>query len=97
MRARLDVLRQELRAGLQLGEIFGDGERIPDFDAVMGQHRDTVRRGQQKQLGAHRWVVYGDDLFLDVELRELAQKPAPQRPRGIVLTAYGKLRLGHRP
>ena len=57
MRAAARVLRQQPGVGQDLVEVFGDRQRVPDLDAVMGEAGHQERGRQQQQLGAGGGVV----------------------------------------
>ncbi len=67
MRARGQRLRQQAGVGQDLVEIFGDRQRVPDLDAVMGEAGHQEGGRQQQQLGARRGIVAGDGLLLEFE------------------------------
>ncbi len=94
MRALRPVGRQQPGLRHDLVQIFGDRQRVPHLDAVMGQAGHQERRRQQQQFGAGRGVVGADMLLLEVQPGQLAQQPAAQRPGGIVLAGDGE-RAGH--
>src|SRR5260370_40094033 len=70
--------------GLQLVDIFGDGERVPDLDAVMGEAGDEKRRRQQKKLGPRGWVVARRLLLLELETGHFAEQPPAPRPEPVI-------------
>ena len=90
MRARGERLRQQAGLGQDLVQIFGDRQRVPDLDAVMGEAGHQEGRRQQQQFGAGRGVVAGDSLLLEFEAGHLAQQPAAQRPGAVVLAGDGE-------
>ena len=90
------LLRQQARRGQQFMEIFGDGERVPDLDAIVGQAGDQERRRQQQQLGPRRGVVAADHLLLELQAGHFAQQPSAQRPGAVILAGDGECGLGHR-
>ena len=49
----------------------------------------TRNDGDSRSSSARAEGSSTEAILLEVEPRQLAQEPAPQRPRGIVLAAYG--------
>jgi hypothetical protein len=78
--ARGTVGRQQAGLGLQLGQILGNPERVPDFDAVMYQARHQERGGEQQQLCASGGIIDRHHLLLELEAGHPAQQPAAHRP-----------------
>src|SRR5262249_20820840 len=66
------LLRNEAGIGADLVEIFGDGERVPDLHAVMGEAWDKKRRRQQQQLGPGRGIVARYLDLVELDSRDLA-------------------------
>jgi hypothetical protein len=90
-----EIERQKPGFGLEVVEIFGDRERVPDLDAVMGEAGNQERRREQQQFGASGRIIGRYHVDRDVEAGHLAQEPAAQRPRTVVPAVDAKSRLGH--
>jgi hypothetical protein len=93
--ARGAVLRQESGVGLELGEVLGDRQRVPDHDAVVLEAGDEKRWRQQQKLGAARRIVARHHEDVEVQAGHPAQQEAAQRPRTVVPAVNGKPSPGH--
>ncbi len=90
MGARGAVERHQLGAGIELVEIFRDGKRVPDLDAIMGEAGDKKGRRKEQEFGAGRGIVTRYLLLLELEASHFAEEPAAQRPRAIILAGNGE-------
>src|SRR5262249_23727846 len=88
--ARDSVGGNKLGVRLQLVDVFRDGERVPDLDAVMGEAGDKKRRRQQKEFGPRGWVVARRLSFLELETGHFAKQPPAQRPGAVILAGDGE-------
>ncbi len=86
------IVRHKLSIGLDLVEIFGDRERVPDLHAFVGEAGHQERRRQQQQFGTCRGVVAARLLLLECEASHLAEQPSAQRPGAVVLAGDGERR-----
>ena len=70
------VYGQEARIGVQFGQVFGNGQGVPDLGALVLQARHQ-HRGLQKQQcsGPVGGILYGDGFNVDVEAGHLAEQP----------------------
>ena len=95
MRPGGEVGRQQLGAGTDFVEIFGNGQRIPYQYVAMVEagYQDGGR--QQQDLCPCRRVVRRHDVFLEREPGEPGHEPAAQGPRGVVLAGDAQSRLRH--
>jgi hypothetical protein len=85
------VLRPELFVGETLGQVFGDGQRVPHREVAVDQHRHTPRRADARQFGlelrpGRKSVEAQLDLF-ERNAGLLEQHPRAHRPRRIILVA----------
>ena len=64
--------RQQSGFRADLVQIFGDRQRVPHFEPVMGQAGHQEGRREQQQFGARRRIVGRDMLLLEIELRHFA-------------------------
>ena len=64
--------RQQAGLGLDLMQILGDRQRVPDLEPVVDQARHQERRRQQQQFGPGRGVVGADMLLVEIEVRHFA-------------------------
>ena len=78
-----------------LVEVLADGQGVPDHEVVVAQPRHQERRRQQQELGPGVGIVAIDDLDGEVQPGELAQQPAPERPRAVVAAVDGECGLRH--
>ena len=83
------IVGQQTGGGVPFVHIFGNCQRIPDRDHAVRQPRHENRRREKQQFLAVLLVRRCHDLG-EFQTRHLAQKPAAQRPRGVVLGRNGQ-------
>ena len=66
--------------GVALREVFEDGERLPDDDAIRGESGHPTCRRVALDIGARRREIERDDHFLESDLKMAHEQPGPQRP-----------------
>ncbi len=94
--ARLGIGRQQAPLGLDLVEVFADGQRVPDLDAAMlaaTAPASTTRAAASRPSSPGR---PGEITFsLKSSPASSAHQPAAQRPGAVVLAADGENGFGH--
>ena len=83
--------------GLQVVQIFGDRQRLPDRQAAMQQHRHAARRRVLADRRLRLGQVERHHDLLEVDAGDPGHQPAAQRPRRVVLVADHQREVGHSP
>jgi hypothetical protein len=76
-------------------QVFGDCQRVPDLQAVMGKPWHQEGRRQQEKFCPRGRVVRTDMLLFKVDAGHFAEQPSAQRPRAVIFAGDGEDGFGH--
>ena len=87
--ARARALCGPAAAG-ELAGVFADGQRVPDQQRAVPQHRHAPRRAGGDDVARELRRIERNHALVELEAEVLHEHPRAQRPRRIVLVAHGE-------
>src|SRR5689334_10219945 len=79
----------------EFADVFTDGQRIPDHEGAVLEHRHAPRGAQDGQVARELGRTQRNQPFVERQAEMLEQDPGPQGPRRIVLVADRQQQITH--